>query len=1276
MSSIYEKKAQRSSPTGSSRLSTGPSQAQVSGAGRLSFSIADPSGSLQKSVGNLNAGFIGMGKGLVSLVENIPVVGGITKPLIGFAGSIVDNTIGRGVSALEHVKIGNTNLAQATVKGLELAGTPLKFAMDTIAAPGHFIEQKVAEARIQDTLSGTRKISALFGNAPADVMAMVSNGSTIEQAAEHLASTNGGYSDNGLANLGWSLLLDPINLIAPGAGKIAKIGAESSAFIKIAERAALEGASGASKAIEAQKFLSKWRWAGEVYDATMSVMSPITKRFSSTLAKEAVTAMARVSDATTMNGFLDDIVLAGGSEVAQRGLRNFAVTAMNAIKSGAVRTVTAIRRSGSEDLANTIIQHFTFGFANGKSVAELLGTKVYGGGDVSSLLTKIGVNEQDINRIVDVIKSKSGIKRLDELTKDPDIQKQIEFLTRQHADWTVANKTASMKMVAEVRTLADSRLAAEEMTRILFEAKNEVIPLASNAQLGIPELAKYLAGGFGLTPEKALEVATAQFAKHAGDVRKLTDVLSIARGANFGQAARELASIRNLFDKTDVFSRITITSARSLTKGQAESITARVSELKAALEKAVAAGDDALQATIKEELKAQSDYLVRNFDEFAAQFGTSGAHTYGEVFDFLDKARNLTVRELNPSEQARIVAEAATNQAMRQVGELQKQLDTMGYRLGIAPEDGIARATTLVTDHFGKEKLVQMTMPFADTIDHIAIQGVDNAGIALRPTRLARIWDKVSRPFGTEVTKNVVAERFVTSMVGKYGISVNNARRILADVNSLAATKSVQIKALFADSVALEKIFRKGMGNAFGDIADKGSTPFKEILDAAAGDLSSAGLTSGFTGRVKAVFPVITEMTDRFYPAIRFGDLNPYFNLVLERIETSTQMLIYGIKKELANDLTGEIQGTSLRRAFLDPRNINREIADGSLHIAAAANRNTIAAIENSPAFSNRVQRIIKEWFSIKGVKDTKTFARDMMADKFASNSFIDLLDRAAPGVFEELAIHFNVHKAEDVMQLILEEALIQSDPILLAEKIAKDGKLVRGLVTDSLVEKLGQKGAQELADTVVGAYEVAILKGSRLADKAQYFASQRSWLERSLNHPFLAIYPYSYMTQKVIPSMMRLMFLTPTGRGFVMPGLGYAKYRNFLEYANNKMNSDQTFVDTILQQPAFIFLINTLLPATPDNIGVSAPSWLRKGIIQPGLRGTPLNPGNVAPIFSNVISQIGAGTVLGQSKTTLEGVQSVQDATRFNQGISDFIQSNVPTPQDIQDAVLGIRGN
>lgn len=201
MPSIFDKPSVQSGTSQPASIAqTGSSAKMVQGAGRVQVSIADPSTSIQKSIGDINAGFIGVGKGLVSVAENLPLVGGIAKPLIGFVGSVADATIGQGVSALEKIRIGDSNLAQASVNALEFVGQPLGWGLDAISAPGRFVEQKIAEARIKNTQTGKQDlVSGLFGAAPKDVMAMVQGGASIEQAAEHLSTTNAGYSENGLA---------------------------------------------------------------------------------------------------------------------------------------------------------------------------------------------------------------------------------------------------------------------------------------------------------------------------------------------------------------------------------------------------------------------------------------------------------------------------------------------------------------------------------------------------------------------------------------------------------------------------------------------------------------------------------------------------------------------------------------------------------------------------------------------------------------------------------------------------------------------------------------------------------------------------------------------------------------------------------------------------------------------------------------------------------------------------------------------------------------------
>jgi hypothetical protein len=105
---------------GSSRAQNNPffrptEQKTITSAGKITVSIADPSNTIKSSIGNTSNAIVGLGKGIVSIAENLPILGGITKPVIGAVGTIADATIGTGVRALEGVRLdigGKKNLAK------------------------------------------------------------------------------------------------------------------------------------------------------------------------------------------------------------------------------------------------------------------------------------------------------------------------------------------------------------------------------------------------------------------------------------------------------------------------------------------------------------------------------------------------------------------------------------------------------------------------------------------------------------------------------------------------------------------------------------------------------------------------------------------------------------------------------------------------------------------------------------------------------------------------------------------------------------------------------------------------------------------------------------------------------------------------------------------------------------------------------------------------------------------------------------------------------------
>lgn len=1276
------------------------SNTQILGAGKIEVSLADPSTTIPGSIGNVSAGFIGMGKGLVSLVENAPIIGGIAKPIIGMVGGVADATIGQVVKAAENVRVGDKNLAQVGAEALEVVGTPLKWGVDALTWGGRETEKAVARARIINKRDNRRDfITDVFGDAPQSAIDSMSNGATLEDAAEQLANSNAGFSQDGAHNFLWSLLLDPVNFVAPGVGKAVSMSAQAAKFAAIGSDAlqTLEKTARvagnlelAAKYADDLAFLNKYDWMGKIYQGTMGKLSLVTRRFSTTIAKEAALGWTRVHSVRAVNPLLDDIITVAGREVVDRGLKNYAATFANAIKSGAIRLRATITRSNGKDFADRFVGHAIRGVSEGKSRAEIL-AQTAGDSDIGKLLKDYGVPDEDINKLFDVLESKKGV-RADELRRNGDVIAVRDAIEQLAANARVRREKDLIKRSAAFRADLDSKLASEEAIRVLRQEKDNRIPAAARREQGIEELTADLAAGFGIKVDDARKIAIKQFDRFGDDVQALADILSVARGAAYGQSMRKLAVLRNaLAGKTITIKtkrgervvdlgRLTITSSRSITESQTDEAIARFDQLEATLRKAKADGDEALAAQTKQKLIDESDRLVSQFDDFGKRF-SPGTYTYSEVREYLGKSTNLTVQEISPLERAQLVAAAAKDPALRQVLETEQELQKLGYRLGIAPEDDLSKVQTIVTDHYGNETIDEVLMPFSDSLDQVAIEGLDNALISesLRPTKLGRIWEKMTRAYGPEIAKNNVAERFVTSMVQKTGISVNKARQILVEVNNIAARRGAQqelgggrLQGLFVVKSEVNEIFRRIMGDDFGKLADAGTDPIKEIFSAAAGDWSVAGLTSGFTGRVKAIAPEITVLTDILYPEVRFGRLNPYFNLILERTETEIQKLVHRIRGEVTDEFTGEIRGTVLRRAHLDPRNVSREINDGLTKLSERATRNTTATVIGAQNFRKRVQDRVRQWFSIQRVKDTKEVARDITADQFAVREFIDLLEQNAPGTFTKLAEHYGTTSADEVVELLMNEYLMHSDPILFAKHVEKTGKVARRLSVDELVAGgLSKDQAESIVASTIGAYETALLRASRAADKAQYFSSHRSWFERSMNHPFLAFYPYSYMTQKAIPSLLKFMFLSPGYKGQVWPGFWFTKWENTMEYMENAVNSDSDLLAQILQDDAVIWLFSTLLPVTPDRIGFSQPAWVRRGIIQPGLRGEKLTPGAVAPAFSEIVAQVGRGTALGQARSTLEGIQGVDDVVKTNESIGDFIQEQA---QQIQLEALELR--
>jgi len=138
-------------------------------------------------------------------------------------------------------------------------------------------------------------------------------------------------------------------------------------------------------------------------------------------------------------------------------------------------------------------------------------------------------------------------------------------------------------------------------------------------------------------------------------------------------------------------------------------------------------------------------------------------------------------------------------------------------------------------------------------------------------------------------------------------------------------------------------------------------------------------------------------------------------------------------------------------------------------------------------------------------------------------------------------------------------------------------------------------------------------------AHTRHYYKRGRSWTERSVNHPYLGMYPASYMWGKVLPAMVRFLVAKPFGVDAPFAGVQMAKHAAF--YAQLMIQTNPELQDFIEQHPESVRMFAMLLPGTPWDIPVNVPAWARHAAedanqnrlrVEQGLKPQPTDFGRI----------------------------------------------------------------
>ena len=129
--------------------------------------------------------------------------------------------------------------------------------------------------------------------------------------------------------------------------------------------------------------------------------------------------------------------------------------------------------------------------------------------------------------------------------------------------------------------------------------------------------------------------------------------------------------------------------------------------------------------------------------------------------------------------------------------------------------------------------------------------------------------------------------------------------------------------------------------------------------------------------------------------------------------------------------------------------------------------------------------------------------------------------------------------------------------------------------------------------EAVYQAARHALSRAEEDAFRLHYYKRGRSFVERSINHPYFGLYPASYMWGKILPEMVR--FLTKTPFGLDAPLGGLALSHNIYRGVLTQQQYDPEFRARMVEQKDLWHFAALLTPSLPWEVPVNAPLWARR---------------------------------------------------------------------------------
>jgi len=179
-------------------------------------------------------------------------------------------------------------------------------------------------------------------------------------------------------------------------------------------------------------------------------------------------------------------------------------------------------------------------------------------------------------------------------------------------------------------------------------------------------------------------------------------------------------------------------------------------------------------------------------------------------------------------------------------------------------------------------------------------------------------------------------------------------------------------------------------------------------------------------------------------------------------------------------------------------------------------------------------------------------------------------------------------------------------------------------------------------------------------AFRLQYFAQNRTMLERSINHPMFGLYPASYMWGKLMPEIVQFIAQRPFGIR-----TGGAAYSLMDTQAAISMQREynpafDAHIEKLGHSQA-LSMLGFMLPTLPWDVSASAPTWM-KDVANQGQRnkaaveaGTPTEGINVTQPLTDVVSRLNPlGTTIPWAGRAVDEVNGTNTPTEQRNALVD----------------------